>query len=61
MAVNMIVLSVTLLMLGFLAVWCCCPWLRPWLEAPKYRVLRWEQDFPSAVRAEQPAPCQQTS
>jgi len=30
-------------MLGFLAVWLGYPRLRPWIEAPKYRVLEWDR------------------
>lgn len=52
MATNLIVLSVTLLMAGFILVWMCFPSLRPWMEAPKYRVLRWENSYPGAVRKE---------
>jgi hypothetical protein len=48
--VNLIVLAVTLLMAGFLAVWLGYPRLRPWIEAPKYRVLEWDRRWPSAVR-----------
>jgi len=44
-AVNLIVLAVTVLMGMFIAVWCFCPWLRPWMEAPKYRILK--QEAPS--------------
>jgi cbb3-type cytochrome c oxidase subunit I len=50
MAINLIVAGVTLLVAGFVAVWYFCPRTRPWFEAPKYRVLEWEQRFPSAVR-----------
>ncbi len=39
-----------LLLGAFLAVWLCFPRLRPWFEAPKYRILRWEERFPGAVR-----------
>jgi hypothetical protein len=49
-AVNLIVLAVTLLMAGFVAVWCLCPRLRPWMEAPKYRILTWQHSDPGAVR-----------
>jgi hypothetical protein len=48
--VNLIVLAVTLLMAGFLALWVCHPRLRPWIEAPKYRVLEWERRWPAAER-----------
>ncbi len=48
---NLIVLAITLLMGGFLLVWICFPRLRPWFEAPKYRILTWEQRYPEAVRS----------
>jgi hypothetical protein len=50
MAVNVIVLAVTLLMAGFLFVWLAFPHLRPWFEAPKYRVLEWDRRFPTEGR-----------
>lgn len=50
MAVNLIVIAVTLLVGGFLAVWLAFPRLRPWFEAPKYRVLEWDRRYPVAVR-----------
>ena len=50
MVVNLIILAVTLLMAAFLLVWVCFPGFRPWIEAPKYRVLTWEKRFPEAVR-----------
>jgi hypothetical protein len=49
--INLIVLAVTLLMGGFLFVWLCYPRLRPWIEAPKYRVLEWDRRWPTAERA----------
>jgi hypothetical protein len=49
-AVNLIVLVVTLLMAGFVAVWVFCPRLRPWMEAPKYRFLEQERRFPDVTR-----------
>ncbi len=50
MAVNLIVLVITLLMLGFGAVWLARPGLRTWMEAPKYKVLDWERKHPGARR-----------
>jgi hypothetical protein len=44
------ILAATLLALGFILVWVCCPKLRPWIEAPKYRVLTWQTRFPEALR-----------
>jgi hypothetical protein len=52
-AVNLIVLAVTLLVAGFLLVWVCFPRLRRWIEAPKYRVLQWPNRYPEAARPEQ--------
>ena len=51
-AVNLIVLAVTLLVAGFLLVWVCFPRLRRWIEAPKYRVLQWPNRYPDAARPE---------
>jgi hypothetical protein len=47
---NLIVLAITLLMAGFLLVWACFPRLRPWFEAPKYRILTWKERYPEAAR-----------
>jgi hypothetical protein len=49
-AVNLIVIAVTLLVGGFLVIWLAFPRLRPWFEAPKYRILEWERRYPAAVR-----------
>jgi hypothetical protein len=43
MAVNVIVVAVTLIMSGFVAVWLTCPRCRPWFEAPKWQPLDWDQ------------------
>jgi hypothetical protein len=50
MAVNLIVLSVTLLVAGFIAVWLYFPRLRPWMEQPKRRFLERQRRFPVVVR-----------
>jgi hypothetical protein len=42
MAVNVIVIAVTLMMGGFVAVWLVCPRCRPWFEAPKWQPLGWD-------------------
>jgi hypothetical protein len=47
--VNLIVLVVTLLMAGFVAVWIFFPRLRPWMEAPKYRFLEQQRRFPDVL------------
>jgi hypothetical protein len=52
-AVNLIVLTVTLLVIGFLFVWARFPRLRRWIEAPKYRVLQWPNRYGDATRPEQ--------
>jgi hypothetical protein len=43
MAVNVIVIAVTLMMGGFVALWFVCPGCRPWFEAPKWQPLDWDQ------------------
>jgi hypothetical protein len=49
-AVNLIVLAVTLLVAAFLCVWVCFPSLRRWIEAPKYRVLQWPNRYFDAAQ-----------
>lgn len=39
MIINFIIVSVSLLMLGFVLVWVTFPATRAWFEAPKYRFL----------------------
>ena len=56
MAVNLIVLAVTLLMGGFLGIWIFFPHLRDWMEMPKYRFLEQQHQFPGVFRDSQPAP-----
>jgi len=48
--INLIVLTVTLLMLGFVSVWVFAPHLRSWFEEPKYRFLERERRFPEVER-----------
>jgi hypothetical protein len=55
MAINLIILAVTLLMGGFLLVWWLCPRLRPWIEEPKYRILDWERKFSDSGRTGEPS------
>ncbi|MBV8555313.1 MAG: hypothetical protein JO116_07095 [Planctomycetaceae bacterium] len=50
MAVNLIVLAVTLLMAAFLGVWIFFPRLRAWMEMPKYRFLEQQRQFPGVLR-----------
>jgi hypothetical protein len=45
MAVNLIVLAVTLLVGAYLVVWIFFPGLRAWMEMPKYRFLERERQF----------------
>jgi hypothetical protein len=58
MVFNLLVLAITLLLAGFLLVWLLFPQVRPWIEAPKYRLLTWEQQVeekgPSRNRAGRP-------
>jgi hypothetical protein len=49
-AVNFIVLAVTLLVLAFVGVWLFFPSLRAWMEMPKHRFLELERQFPSVRR-----------
>ena len=59
MAVNLIVLAVTVLMAGFLGVWIFFPDLRAWMEMPKYRFLEQQHRFPDVHRDPQPAAANQ--
>jgi hypothetical protein len=62
-AVNLIVLVVTLLMVAFVGVWIFFPQLRGWMEMPKYRFLEEQRRFPGVLRETQPGreePQQQT-
>jgi len=43
MAVNVIVVGVTLMMGGFVGVWVCYPRCRAWFEAPKFQPLTWDE------------------
>jgi hypothetical protein len=54
-AINLIVLAVTLLMAAFLGVWIFFPRLRAWMEMPKYRFLEQQRQFPDVLRDRQPA------
>jgi hypothetical protein len=53
-AVNLIVLAVTLLMAAFVGVWIFLPRLRAWMEMPKHRFLELQRRFPSVLRDHQP-------
>lgn len=55
MAVNLIVLAVTLLVTGFIAAWLAVPGLRPWMEMPKERFLHRQRRFPDVDRGSEPA------
>jgi hypothetical protein len=52
-AVNLIVLAVTLLMAAFVGVWIFFPRLRAWMEMPKYRFLEQQRGFPGVLREHQ--------
>ena len=54
MAVNLIVLGVTVLMAGFVGIWIFFPRLRAWMEMPKYRFLERQRQFPDVLRDAQP-------
>jgi hypothetical protein len=43
MAVNVIVVAVTLLVGGFVALWLVYPRCRTWFEAPKWQPLSWDR------------------
>ena len=43
MAVNVIVGAVSILMLGFVAIWLIWPHSRVWIEAPKFQPLNWDE------------------
>lgn len=43
MIINTIVIAVTLLMAGFVGTWLACPRCRPWIEAPKWQPLNWDE------------------
>jgi hypothetical protein len=53
-AVNLIVLAVTLLLAAFVSVWIFFPRLRAWMEMPKYRFLELQRQFPSVIRDRRP-------
>ena len=55
MAVNLIVLAVTLLMAAFVGVWISFPRLRTWMESPKYRFLQQNRRFLGVLRDGQPS------
>jgi hypothetical protein len=61
MVFNLIVLGITALLAAFLLVWICCPWLRPWIESPKYRVLSWQSKYPEATRPPPTEPAPETT
>jgi hypothetical protein len=54
MAVNIIVLAVTLLMAAFVGVWIAFPRLRGWMEMPKHRFLKMQRQFPGILRDRRP-------
>jgi hypothetical protein len=52
-AINLIVLAITILMAAFVGVWIYFPRLRTWMERPKYRFLEQQQRYPGVLRAPQ--------
>jgi hypothetical protein len=61
-AVNLIVLAVTLLMAAFVGVWLFFPRLRAWMEMPKHRFVERQRQYPGVLRDRQPGgeefPCE---
>ncbi|MFG0262159.1 MAG: hypothetical protein ACF788_07200 [Novipirellula sp. JB048] len=53
MIINGIILFVTLIMLGFVAVWVAFPASRDWFEAPKHRFM---ENYVAEDRGEAPPP-----
>jgi hypothetical protein len=56
--INLIVISISAIMLALLLVWWRWPAFRVWIEAPKYSMLRQERRFDdqNAEQAQPPAP-----
>jgi len=54
-AVNLIVLAVTLIITGYLSVWIFFPRLRAWMEMPKHRFLERQRRFLGVCRDPQPS------
>lgn len=50
MLFNCIVGISSALVAGFILVWWLLPSTRPWFEAPKYRVIRWDEQFQDRVQ-----------
>jgi succinate dehydrogenase hydrophobic anchor subunit len=44
MLINILVMSITAIVLVFVAVWSLAPALRSSIEAPKYPVAEWDKD-----------------
>jgi hypothetical protein len=53
-AVNLIVIAVTLLMAAYLGVWILCPRLRALMEMPKYRFQERQGQYPGLIRDPRP-------
>jgi hypothetical protein len=49
-AINLIVLAVSLMMAAFVGVWLFFPRLRPWMEMPKHRFLEQQRMYPDVHR-----------
>jgi hypothetical protein len=41
---NVLVTTMTVIALGFVVAWWLRPDIRDWMEAPKYRFVRWRQE-----------------
>lgn len=55
MAVNVIVVAVTLVLAAFVGVWVFVPRLRSWMEMPKHRFLELHANFPACSASKTPA------
>jgi hypothetical protein len=47
MLINLLVVSITLIVLAFVAIWWLLPALRSAIEAPKYAVAHWDEERPT--------------
>ena len=51
MLINILVVSITAIVLVFVAIWSLVPALRSSIEAPKYAVAEWDEDRPTTNRS----------
>ena len=50
MLINILVVSITMIALVFVAIWSLFPGLRSSIEAPKYPLAHWDEERPAAVK-----------